>query len=130
MTRAKHVQRLLIVSVALSIMTGVAIWKGFEEKREAQVWIDHTNNVIDTTIKLLAMLKETETTQRGYLITRDTSYLRAYQVAVTQLRKSVNNIRELTIDNTQQTYLLDKKIKPIIEDRIHEINQTIMRAQN
>lgn len=130
MTRAKHVQRLLIVSVALSIMTGIAIWKGFEEKREAQVWIDHTNNVIDTTIKLLAMLKETETTQRGYLITRDTSYLRAYQVAVTQLRKSVNNIRELTIDNTQQTYLLDKKIKPIIEDRIHEINQTIMRAQS
>ncbi|RAV98718.1 ATP-binding protein [Pseudochryseolinea flava] len=130
MTRAKQVPRLLIVSVVLSILTGIAIYKGFEEKREAQTWIDHTNNVIDTTIKLLAMLKETETTQRGYLITKDTAYLHAYSVAVKHLRESVNSLRDLTVDNEQQTYLLDKKIKPIIEDRIGEINQTIMRAQN
>jgi CHASE3 domain sensor protein len=49
---------------------------------------------------------------------------------VNHLRESVNNIRELTIDNAQQTALLDKRIKPIIEDRINEINHTIFRAQN
>jgi signal transduction histidine kinase/CheY-like chemotaxis protein len=129
MIKAINVLRLLAVSIVLSILTGLAIFNGFEEKREAQTWVDHTNKVIDNTITLLASLKETETSQRGYLITKDTSYLRVYQSAVMDMRLALNNVRNLTIDNPAQTELIDNKIKPIIEDRIGEINMTIMEAQ-
>jgi signal transduction histidine kinase/CheY-like chemotaxis protein len=130
MIKALNVQRLLIVSIFLSTLTGVAIYNGFEEKREAQQWVDHTNQVIDNTISLLGTLKETETNQRGYLLTKDTAYLRTYQSAVGAMRNALNKIRSLTLDNPTQTELVDTKIRPIIEDRIAEINVTIMESQH
>ncbi len=50
-----------------------------EEKLQ---WVNHTHEVLLTTEKLISSLKDAETGQRGFIITRNASYLEPYNSGV------------------------------------------------
>jgi PAS domain S-box-containing protein len=66
----------------------------------------HTQQVLTTLEEVLASVTETETAERGYLITGETDYLRSYQTAIDGTERTLERLRNLTRD--------DVKVRPHI----------------
>jgi signal transduction histidine kinase/AmiR/NasT family two-component response regulator len=63
--------------------------------------VQRTYDVLQTLHDLNTALSDTETNQRGYLLTQDKSYLAQYDGAIAQIRLALNELRRLT--GTEQT---------------------------
>ncbi|NOQ79175.1 MAG: diguanylate cyclase [Gammaproteobacteria bacterium] len=95
--------KLFIASLFLAAI-GNAIFsfklEGYGE--EKLKWVNHTHQVIIETELFLSALKDTETGQRGYLLTNDTSYLEPYYSGVINAKNQFEKLKTLTIDNSIQ----------------------------
>jgi PAS domain S-box-containing protein len=118
MTNASAVKKLLIVSLFLCIATGIATYYAYKKRNEARQWVDHTYRVIETSLLLLAHAKDVETNQRGWLVTHDSSFVETSSQSMIQLNRTLVLLREMTIDNTLQTKLIDESLVPPIRDEI------------
>ncbi len=125
MLKNNNVQRLLVVALALCLVTAVLIYQGYKEKEVAQVWVAHTNEVIQSAILVQATFMETEVNQRGYLITSDTAFLLLYHRSLENLKNGLVGIKQLTEDNPSQAALVNTKITPFLNDRILRMDETI-----
>ena len=50
---------------------------------------------------LKSFAKEAESNQRGYLLTKDTTFLKSYRVAIDRAKNSIEDLRDLTSDIQQ-----------------------------
>jgi signal transduction histidine kinase/CheY-like chemotaxis protein/CHASE3 domain sensor protein len=66
-------------------------------------WVDHTHQVIGKLNELTTLQSDMETGVRGYVITADESFLAPFQVAKPQLDSQVQDLIQLTADNSAQT---------------------------
>ena len=101
--------------------------KSYEEDKLA--WVNHTHEVIYQSERFLSSLKDTETGQRGYLLTNDSAYLQPYYVGISSSETHFEKLRELTKDNPQQQKrlaLIDEKV----EIKLAELFQTIELVKN
>jgi PAS domain S-box-containing protein len=125
MTRAKSVQILLLLSFLVCLFSCIVAYKGFRDKQTAQYWVDHTYSVLDQSMVLLATYKDIEISYRSFKVTHDTGFLAQYQAVVGRSRKMLKHIRTLTLDNPDQTTLIDEAISPFIQGRINSIDRSI-----
>ena len=84
----------------------------------------HTYEVLENLEKVLSSLKDTETGQRGYIITGEERYLEPYQSGTTMLNQTIQDLRKLTLDNPNQQHRLDA-IEPLIAGKSDELKETI-----
>jgi len=92
-------------------------------------WVNHTNEVIIETKDYLSAMKDTETGQRGYLLTKKTTYLEPYYSGLIQADKSFHKLKKLTSDNPIQQNRLNS-IKILMKLKLAELKQTIDLANN
>ncbi|QTE21438.1 CHASE3 domain-containing protein [Polaribacter cellanae] len=64
--------------------------------------VEHTYEVNVELEQILSYLKDAETGQRGYLITKDTLYLQPYYASRENANNSFARLKELTIDDKEQ----------------------------
>ncbi|PPS42654.1 CHASE3 domain-containing protein [Chroococcidiopsis sp. TS-821] len=86
--------------------------------------IAHSHQVIAELETTLSKLKDAETGQRGYLLTRDTQYLAPYVLARIQTREQLAKLKQLTADSPtqqQQIALLEQKMTA----KLAELERTI-----
>ena len=69
-------------------------------------WVNHTNEVIITTKNLIGAIKDTETGQRGYILTNNVDYLEPYYTGLLDAEIFFIKLRSLTTDNLKQQKLL------------------------
>lgn len=69
-------------------------------------------------------LKDAETGQRGYLLTRNPEFLEPYIGSYLRVFQSYNDVKRLTIDNPGQQNRLDT-LRILINDRFNQISTTI-----
>ncbi|SEK83191.1 diguanylate cyclase (GGDEF) domain-containing protein [Colwellia chukchiensis] len=91
-------------------------------------WVSHTHEVIYHSERLLNSLKDTETGQRGFLLTSDASYLQPYYAGLTDTETHIQKLKQLTIDNPEQQKRLTS-ISEMIDVKFAELNQTIELLQ-
>lgn len=121
-----RVKLVLFISLLFITAVGNALFtfqleKYGEEKLE---WVIHTNNVILETKELLSNIKDTETGQRGYLLTEDTSYLEPYHAGIIAAVVHFDNLVKLTSDNPLQKKRLNE-IKKFMYFKFDELKETI-----
>ncbi len=58
--------------------------------------VQHSYDVLQTLHELNTALSDTETNQRGFLLTQDPSYLERYDAAIAQIRLALTELRRLT----------------------------------
>jgi len=92
-------------------------------------WVNHTNEVLMETERLLNALQGTETGQRGYLLTTDQTYLEPYTSGITDIKRHFDNLLSLTLDNPIQQDRLHS-LKEIITLKLNELNTTINYIDN
>ncbi|MGK3961743.1 methyl-accepting chemotaxis protein [Sorangium sp. So ce118] len=80
----------------------------FAELDEARSWDQHTYEVMLATSEIMESLLDTETGERGFVITGVESFLEPYRSGRDRFEKSLSRARELTRDNPRQQVRLEK----------------------
>src|SRR4051812_3523894 len=65
-------------------------------------WVTHTHEVLEDLESLLSLLKDVETGQRGFLLTRKEVFLKPYDDALKEIDKTKIHLRESINDNPKQ----------------------------
>jgi len=64
--------------------------------------VDHTNTVIKKILRAELCLRDIDRSERGYMVTRDTMYLRFLNNAIDSIHLVINDLGSLTNDNQRQ----------------------------
>jgi methyl-accepting chemotaxis protein len=91
---------------------------------EAARWREHTYSVMAQFDQLLVKLQDTETAQRGYVVTGDEQYLQPYRDALPDIERVQQTLRRLTTDNPVQQQRLDK-LAPLVAQKLGVVKATL-----
>ncbi len=108
----------------LLVVIGAASYQSTVQLIATSTLALHSNDVRFELTELLAHLQDTETGQRGFLLTGVDRYLEPYNSGVTQAPATLQRLRELTADNPNQQKRLDA-LEPLMKEKFSELNQTI-----
>ncbi|HWY88053.1 MAG TPA: CHASE3 domain-containing protein, partial [Gemmataceae bacterium] len=109
--------------VMLLTIGGVSYWS-LTVLFENAFWVTHTYQVLENLEGILSLLKDTETGQRGFVLTRQERYLEPYTAAMSKLGPRITEVRKLTSDNPKQKPRLDA-LDTEIATRDEELQETI-----
>lgn len=94
---------------------------GFIEAAQMKV---HTYQVLENLTRVLSILTDAETGQRGYILVGEDRYLEPYQTGTLVVSQTIQNLRKLTADNPNQQQRLDT-LEPLIAAKLAELKETI-----
>lgn len=109
----------LIITLAILVLSRQNTIKTYEK-------IDYTRTIILDSNRLLKILLDAETGTRGYIISRNPTFLEPYNEALIQLPVIVSGLEKKIIDNPQKQKFQQLKILAnqninILEQRIQEV---------
>ena len=123
--KTDRVANLLIASILLTIISGVIKYYNVTEKIRTTTLVTHTYDVIQESSDLLNLLLEVEASQRGFILTLDSSYLGPYMSSVPEIDNKVNTLLTLTADNPRQTTIINQRIKPLVTLKKNELQDVL-----
>lgn len=118
---------LTVTFLASVIFLAFLLWLSYsssERHVEYSIAVDHTNRVIVGIENTMSLLKDTQTGQRGYLLTGKKEFLEPYEDAVVKIGPALDSLARLTADNRvqQRTLLI---MRPVVERKIAQLAHTI-----
>lgn len=120
--------RKIAVGFALAFLLllgiGSVAYRSITTMTTTSLLVTHTHQVLENVAKTLSLLQDTETGQRGYVITGEEPYLEPYNSGVEGLPRIVKELRELTADNANQQKRIDQA-DPLIAARLAVLKLTI-----
>jgi methyl-accepting chemotaxis protein len=123
----------LIAGFGLAALTLVVIaalsYRNAARLIENDAFVAHSQQVRVQLADLLSLMKDTETGQRGYLITGDDAYLAPYVTATGTVKGALDEVRRLTSDNPDQQRRLIA-LANLIDAKLSELKQTIDLRRN
>ena len=105
-----------LVGVAVAVLAvnaGLAYWS-ITRLIENDRWVSHTYQAIGGLERVVSLLKDAETGNRGYLLAGTANYLEPYSTAVNKLQAQVVAAQQLTADNP-----LQRQSFPELEQKIN-----------
>jgi PAS domain S-box-containing protein len=91
-------------------------------------WVLHTVQVKDQLEHLSALVKDVETSQRGYLLTQNVSFLDLYEAALKEIPGQIQGIAVLTSDNPTQVRAT-AHLQALIADKLSTAAQSLALAR-
>lgn len=119
----------LKLALGILIASSLFLFLEFRQFQEQNNWVWHTQKVLEQSESLLSLIKDAETGQRGYLLTRDQLYLQPYTTAVQVIKPKIQALRQLTADNPTQQMRINA-VEPLLAAKLAELKQTIRLTQN
>ena len=108
---------LLVLSVVLIIVSAVITYYNTLEKNRSTGTIIRRYRSIVSSTRLMSLLQDMETGQRGYIITGDSDFLEPYNKAKFSLAVETDSLAKLISDNEEQINLLSEKIIVSIDNK-------------
>jgi PAS domain S-box-containing protein len=105
-------------------IVGVVSFLSVVRLNENAARVEHTHEVFSRLELLLAAVTDSETAERGYVITGDESYLEPYRQSAAVVDGQTRRLRELTADNPAQQRRLDSLV-PLVTDRLANLRAVI-----
>jgi PAS domain S-box-containing protein len=94
-------QTLFLPVLLLLLLAGFIIWQISRSSAELR-WIDHSDDVMEQTVRLEKLVVDQETGLRGYQLTGDNSMLTPYRAAAAPIARQFTTLRDLVTDNPTQ----------------------------
>lgn len=107
---------------------GILSYGRMIREEEDQRWVAHTHLVLENLDAMLADLSDGESNQRAFIITGDEAYLSPHASASERLQRDIDEVRELTADNSRQQHSLDE-FEPLVETRLAQLQEGIALRQ-
>lgn len=120
---------LLIASIIMTVVSAGITYQNTIEKRQATHAVIHTYKTIQSATQLLSLLKDAETSERGYIITGDSTFLEPFLQAEADLEAELDSLSGL-IQNTSQTSSLERKILGVVQRRQNELTAVLTVYKN
>src|SRR5689334_2384980 len=105
------------LSLLILIVTAVLSYYSIYRLKQQSDMVNHTNMVLQQSEKVLSLLKDAETGQRGYLLTGSDFFLKPYFSATDNIAKSIDSLQQLTHDNPLQQRHCDS-LRTLINQRL------------
>nr|MBC7611782.1 response regulator [Pseudopedobacter sp.] len=112
------------VSLTLVFVVGYSSYKSLQNVNEDQVWVNHTEKVINKFDDIIKIVIDAETGQRGFLLTKKEEFLEPYDNAINQVDQNLNDLDQLIIDNPVQVEN-SHKLRIFIQNRLKLIAEII-----
>src|SRR5882757_8135676 len=90
------------LSLFILIVTSVASYSSISNLLAGSQRVDHTDSVLIKVDRVLAILRDAESGQRGFLLTGDTSFLTPSSTASERVRVIIDSVEDMTADNPIQ----------------------------
>jgi signal transduction histidine kinase len=132
MMRPPIARHLSVLSFALSCVilafVGATSYHRLTELRDATRAVEHTHEVRIELERILSLLSDAETGQRGFLLTGTVSYLEASNAALAALPTRLEHLRSLTVDNPGQQQRL-AALDALIRRKATELRATLVARE-
>ena len=112
------------VEMLLFIIIGYVFYWSTTKVFESSRWITHTQEVVSDLRIVLSQLVDSETGQRGYLLTSRENYLEPFNNAAEVIELNIKDLRELTSDNNAQQQRIDI-LESLVARKMTELTETI-----
>jgi len=112
------------VSLTALILSSAASYISIKKLLNSEQWVVHTSNVIQTLDNIVSRIKDAETGQRGYLLTRDLEFLEPYKGSKDDVLSYIDQVQLLTADNAAQQKDFPY-LKKLVEEKYVFIDKTI-----
>ena len=116
-----------VVALAIIIWLGVHSFLNHQKFAETSQWVSHTHEVLFHSEQILTAAMDMETSQRGYVITGDSLFLKPRGSGVDTLQRHLDTLRMLTYDRPVQQKRLDRLESAIKKKAAFSRNVVIAR---
>jgi len=100
-------RRVILIPLALTAaLAGVLLFESFDLNQSLQ-WVDHTDQVLDQSARLLKLLVDVEASMRGYMVTGDETLLQPYQEGTKKFDSEYQALYRLVEDSSPQKQRLE-----------------------
>ncbi len=115
------------VALVILLVGGASLYAILESAKAAEA-VQRSESVRVQLDRAMATIVDAETGQRGYILTQDTSYLRPYNSARTDMDHELAIIREISASNPARRARIDS-LSRVADAKLVEMNETIVLAQ-
>jgi CHASE3 domain sensor protein len=112
------------LSLAILLVVCFIAFRSTDVLIENNANVTHSQRVLEESSKLLSLLKDAETGQRGFVITGDEAYLAPYNEALGGIASTMAGLREVTSESPRQQHEADEA-GALIRDKLAELKHTI-----
>lgn len=113
------------IVLILLLAIGVVNFRQMNKVVSNSEWVRHSEEVLSEINIVLGLIKDTETGQRGFIITGEESYLEPYNTAKENLPSRLENLKALTSDNSNQQKRI-AALEKLISQKLDELETTIV----
>jgi len=114
---------------AILVLIGMVSYQNTEVLIDTNNQVEKTQQKINRLEQLLSEVKDTETGQRGYILTGEKRYLEPYQGALAKVDQEIEKLKNLTADQPNQHKQI-LTLESLIAGKLAELKQTIDLHQN
>jgi signal transduction histidine kinase len=114
---------LVVTTVLAALIMAAAFWLGARNKSDDE-WVLHSLAVREQLTRVLNLVEDAETGQRGYLLTGREDYLAPYNLAKEDLPRSLDRVADLVRDDPQEQQAVLELRRPV-KDKLDELRSTI-----
>jgi len=105
-----------VIALAIIVWLGIHSFLNHQKFAETSQWVSHTHEVLFHSEQILTAAMDMETSQRGYVITGDSLFLKPLALGIDTLQRHLDTLRMLTHDRLVQQKRLDK-LKMAVEKK-------------
>ena len=120
-------KNILALSVFILLFLAVFSYKNAINLTDSTELVVHTHSVHTQLEQVFSYVKDAESGQRGFILTRDTFFLEPYLGARSKVNQSITQLRTLTADNRQQQNNLDT-LHQLIDFRFSMLENALKAA--
>ena len=113
-----------IIKVVAIFLIAFFSYQSLQSRDEARARVSRTLEVIEQLQSLLSTMKDAETSQRGFLLTGQESYLSPYGNAKAEQPGKLKRLGELVADNPLQQQRLNT-LQQLMKQKFEELDQTV-----
>jgi methyl-accepting chemotaxis protein len=110
--------------LAIFILVGIVSYRNQQAQTEHARLVAHTHEVIVTLTRLFSGIQDAETSQRGYVITGDESFLAPYTGGVAEGQREHRQLMQLVSDSVRQTARAET-LGTLVTRKIGEMQEVI-----
>jgi PAS domain S-box-containing protein len=120
----------LVVAVLLTVVAGTGFLglRYWQERQAANLAHERSRQVLETLDRLKTIIADVEAQRRGYLLTLDPSYLKAYGVADESVRRDAQALQALVVGDPLQNHRAGH-LALTVAAKLREIDDIVKTAQ-
>jgi len=110
--------------IVILVVVGASAYVSTQQLLDANRLVRRTHEVIEGLERVLSVLQEAETDQRGFVLTGQARYLEPYEAASGQIQHDIDTLADLSRDDAAQQDSL-QQVHKLADAKLAELQETV-----